>query len=213
MRQDKFNMYVDALQGHPSIAYTEITANHIRKDISVFPEHKDKKILVIGCADGSEVNALNELGFKATGITLGDNNVQEGKRRFGEDLDIHNMDMHDLDFPNETFDYAYSSHSFEHTFAPWFHVMEVYSVLKKGGIWFLKYPIFKPEIGEPHIINHHHPNLAPFYVHSDIFKSCGFEVSHKVGEEEVEINWILIKPSELRCHSNIADAYARRSKF
>ncbi len=59
-------MYIDTLQGHASVANTIKTADGLRRHVE--PYLPKGKCLAIGCADGMEVQALNDLGYDTIGI-------------------------------------------------------------------------------------------------------------------------------------------------
>ncbi len=192
-----FDFYINNLQFHPSIAYTNKSADGLKYILDKLPVGK---LLCIGCADGAEVNALNELGYKTTGITIGQNNVDYAKEKFGIDTQV--MDMHCLEFDSETFDCCYSSHSFEHCFAPIIHIMEVFTVLKDKGLWYLNHPSYVKGSKETTTIDHHHPNVLPAYLHRDMFEKFGFKV-RECEETAGEAKWLLEKDGSL---NNVHDA-------
>lgn len=213
MDGNKFDSYVNIMQGHPTIAHTNKDPEGIKWIREYLPTYKDsprKTILALGCADGAEVHALNQLGYKATGITLGDNNVKHGKEKYDPNLDIREMDMHDLKFDQQTFNYAYSSHSFEHAFCPFIHIMEVFVVLKERGRWLLHHPTFVFESQETTRVSYHHPNVAPYQWHWQLFETCGFGIRN-FWQHGSEDRWLLErKPLGEGVDSPIYRAYMNR---
>ncbi len=177
----KWNMYMDTLQGHPTVAHTDKYAKLLKN--SVEPYLPKGKCLAIGCADGMEVQALNDLGYSTIGITLGAINVKWAKENL-PDIDIRVMDFHDLRFPNDTFDCAYSDNSYEHTFAPMIHCLEVWSILKLGGKWLIKMPDVEDDVYAGNQLDHHHPNLYPIKYHRKLFEVCGFSVNNYSSTKE-----------------------------
>jgi len=213
MREDKYRVYVETMQGHPSIAHTNKDAEGMKHLLEVLPRNLDddalKRVLAIGCADGAEVRALIDLGYDAQGITYGQNNVDYGRKKYKVKLQV--MDMHDLKFRPASFDYAYSSHSFEHAFAPILHIMEVFITLRKGGRWFLTHPAYVLDAVETHAISHHHPNVLPAHVHGDMFKVCGFNIlDYQSKGEGKEDQWLLEKPENIIVHDGVKCAYINR---
>lgn len=212
MIEQKFNMYVHCLQSHPSVAHTNKSAEllkYIPKWLPLGNGKKRRSVLALGCADGAEVKALNDLGYSATGITLGQCNVDYGKKNYGN-IDIRVMDMHDLKFRPRAFDYAYSSHCFEHSFAPWIHVMEVWSVLKEFGLWYTQHPTYVEGTTEVTMQSHHHPNVLPPEIHRHIFEECGFKVIKYEQQGGREDNWLLQKSKDNPMHDAIKTAYLER---
>ena len=94
---EKWNMYIGILQGHPTVAHTNKSAE-LLKD-SVEPYLPKGKCLAIGCADGIEVKAFNDLGYDTIGITLGKTNIDWAKHNL-PDIDIRLMEFHNLQFSN-----------------------------------------------------------------------------------------------------------------
>lgn len=98
---EKWNMYIDALQGHVSVAHTNKSAELLREYVE--PYLPKGKCLAIGCADGMEVKALDDLGYDTIGITLSKNNIEWAEQNL-PDIDTRVMEFHDLQFSNDTFD-------------------------------------------------------------------------------------------------------------
>ncbi len=99
---------------------------------SIFP-----RLLCLGCGSGYEVEYAIKQGYKAVGITLGKKNVEKARSR---GLDVRYGDMHDLQFPPDSFDVVLSNHSFEHSFCGWMVAIEVYAVLRDYGRWLVELP-------------------------------------------------------------------------
>ncbi len=198
MRSKKWNFYLNTIQGHPSVAHTNKSVEGLEYLKKYLPLGK---ILAIGCADGMEVKALKGLGYDPIGITLGRTNVDWARENL-PDCDIRLMDLHDLDFDPETFDCAFSDNTFEHCFAPMLHLLEVWTVLKPGGKFFINIPLFIDwEDGEKkpgNQLDHHHPNLLPPKMHTEMFKVCGFKVN-QISKNE----WLLTKAPYSICHETI----------
>lgn len=102
------------------------------------PPEQYPRILDVGAGSGAETHILQKKGYTVTGITYGKDNVAYAKEHFG--IDLIEMDMHSLDFPDASFDGAFTVQTFEHTFAPWLFVIELRRVLRDGGIVFIDVP-------------------------------------------------------------------------
>ena len=90
-----------------------------------FPECNIKSILVVGCGDGLEAQALSEFfGCRVTAIDLG----VAFKARDG--VDFQRMDARTMTFGDATFDLVYSFHVLEHILPPEQVVAEIRRVLK-----------------------------------------------------------------------------------
>lgn len=110
----------------------------IKSFIEYAPPETYSHVLNIGAGAGEEAAALEELGYKVTGITFGADNVRYAKEHF--DIDLVEMDMHNLQVPDAVFDAVFTSQTFEHSFAPWLVVLELRRVLRDGGIVFMEVP-------------------------------------------------------------------------
>lgn len=214
MLPDKFLMYVHCLQSHPTVAMTNKESETMTWIHDWLPvgTGKRRRVLCIGCADGAEVKAMNEIGYSATGITIGQNNVDYGKKHYGN-IDIREMDMHDLKFRPESYDFAYSSHCFEHAFAPWIHIMEVWTILKEGGLWFTQHPAYVEGTTDTTMLSHHHPNVLPTMAHRHMFEECGFMVIKHECKDGREENFLLRKSSANSMHDAIRTAYQVRKQM
>jgi len=145
----------------------------IKQSIEFFAKHvppeKYPNVLDIGAGFGLETKMLMEKGYKATGITLGKDNIKVAKERFG--VELIEMDMHNLRFPPDTFDAIYMSHTFEHAIAPWMLILEMRFVLKDGGRVFLEVPT--PDHPDHDVI--WHTNLLYPKQISRLFRMAGFK--------------------------------------
>ncbi|MHA2053374.1 MAG: class I SAM-dependent methyltransferase [Candidatus Hodarchaeales archaeon] len=199
MRSEKWDFYLNTLQGHPSLAQT----NKDNKGLSFITGYLPvgSRLLAIGCADGMEVKVLKDLGYNVTGITLGQINI-DWARKYLPDCDVRLMDLHDLEFDPNTFDCAFSDNCFEHCFAPMIHLLEVWTVLKPEGKFYIKMPKFidwnEGEKKPGNQLDHHHPNMLPPKMHSEMFKVCGFIIEEQEGN-----NWLLRKGPINMCHETI----------
>jgi len=87
--------------------------------------------LTIGCANTEEIQLLKNIGFKnAIGIDLCPNFPG-----------IVKMDMHDIKYDNNSFDFILLSHSLEHAFDFKKVIQECDRVLKNGGYIAIEVPV------------------------------------------------------------------------
>lgn len=108
----------------------------------IFLESKDKnsKILDIGCAYGVGIMAMNKLGYTdIVGVDLVSEKLDHAMKN---NLNVKQMDMHDLQFLENEFDYSFMSHVIEHSIDPVKVVCEMIRVTKKMG--FIIAPIEEP---------------------------------------------------------------------
>lgn len=93
--------------------------------------------LDVGCSVGATVQAMQRLGWQASGVDISQAAVDYCRE---QGLDCYQIDTHRLPFPDATFDVLSSWHVIEHvpdvsqTLAEWFRV------IKPGGIVVLETP-------------------------------------------------------------------------
>ncbi|HEV2269457.1 MAG TPA: class I SAM-dependent methyltransferase [Steroidobacteraceae bacterium] len=110
-----------------------------------FPECNVKSILVVGCGDGLEAQALAEFfGCRVTAIDLGVAGVAY-KARAG--VDFQRMDARAMTFAAASFDLVYSFHVLEHILPPEQVVAEIRRVLKPGMPFCLGTPNSRRAVG------------------------------------------------------------------
>jgi len=119
------------------VPFAETFAHHC-------PPDKYHTILDIGAGCGSQTKVLSDKGFKVVGITFGEDNIQYAKEKYG--IDLLEMDMHNLQFPDNFFDGAFLIQTFEHAFSPWLFIIELRRILRDGGRVFIDVP--DPDDGE-----------------------------------------------------------------
>lgn len=86
------------------------------------------KVLCVGCRNLCEIDAFEHAGFASvTGVDL-----------FSTDPRILVMDMHELKFPDNSFDILYCAATFEKAYDPMKVANEFIRVLKNGGVLILQ---------------------------------------------------------------------------
>lgn len=131
MNNEKWQRYLDSAQ-YPATRTDQCDKgrNEIKKAVLNIPiEYKDKKILLLGCGAGYEVQVLREAGFTNLFGTTYDRHELKHKK----DDSIIFSDMHELDFEDNTFDFIYSKEVLEHSLAPYIALCELNRVLKVNG--------------------------------------------------------------------------------
>jgi len=121
----------------------ETFQHYVEKIKQIMPPDKYPYILEIGAGAGSETKALMDAGYKVTGITFGKDNIRYAKENY--DIDLIEMDMHNLELPEGIFDGVVMIHTFEHALAPHMVVGEIRYVLKDGGRVYLVVPDIKEQ--------------------------------------------------------------------
>lgn len=111
---------------------------------------RGKRVLDVGCGQGVALEKFAAYGAIATGLTFGED--FEACRKHG--LDVHEMDMSFLEFPDETFDLVFARHSLEHSLFPYFTLDGLCAVLKHGGMLYAEVPA--PDTSANHQRNRNH---------------------------------------------------------
>ena len=220
---EKWDMYMEKLQGHPSQCHSAHTKDSMGFVAELIPPAKYSRMLNIGAGEGLETKVLSELGYEVTGIVRGEPNLKYARTTFPA-LTFYDMDMHDLQFPNDSFDCIYMNQVFEHAFAPFIFLLEMNSVLVDGGLVFTGLPHFK-EIDDvtanPDInwITHHHPNILCERLFRQFFSKTGFVVERGPnatfpGEPSPYFDnaYLLRNTKEKNVHSDVATALRARKE-
>jgi len=111
-----------------------------------------KKVLIVGCGDGTEIQEFTNSGYKAVGIQV---NKKENERIRERGLDARDVDMHFMPFGNKEFDMVYCKDCFKQALSPTLAFAEFCRVSKKyimisepdfSWIWKAhNYQLFTPE--------------------------------------------------------------------
>jgi ubiquinone/menaquinone biosynthesis C-methylase UbiE len=172
-----------------------------------------KKILNLGAGEGRETFVLKQLGYDPVGNVRGAINLEYAKKNF-PGIEFLDFDMHDIPFRSNAFDAIYMDQVFEHCYAPFFVLLEMYCVLKVGGMLYIKVPKFMekttpndPSTIESCWISHHHPNVMPNSVLKQMFDKTGFKVIH---ENPDSVMFVLKKLSDSALHSDVANVLRSR---
>ena len=114
-------------KGNLTEARTHLLVGRMQKLLTL----EDKMILSVGARNGSELDLFEANGAKsAVGIDL-----------FSADQRIYVMDMHQMEFENDSFDIVYSSHSLEHAFDSDVVIREFVRVCRPGGHIVVEVPV------------------------------------------------------------------------
>jgi SAM-dependent methyltransferase len=97
----------------------------------VADEGNGGKVLCVGCRNGLELDRFRARGFKdVTGIDV-----------FSQRDDIRVMDMHEMTFPDNSFDVVYASHSLEHAYDLRRVAEEIVRVAREGAVVGVEVPV------------------------------------------------------------------------
>lgn len=107
-----------------------------RPGVLFLPDHlpwlKDcRRIIDLGCGVGNLVKRLRDEGREAEGVTYQAREVETGRQKHGIELTL--ADMHDLPFPDGSFDGMVMWDSLEHCVSPYVALCEAKRVIRPGG--------------------------------------------------------------------------------
>jgi SAM-dependent methyltransferase len=98
-----------------------------------FSEHRNHKILEVGCGTGCDLLQFAKHGAEAYGIDITEEHLRLAKQRVGSLADVRYGDGRAIPFPNATFDYVYSHGVLHHSDEPENIAAEILRVLKPDG--------------------------------------------------------------------------------
>ena len=131
---------------------------------------RGKHVLDVGCGHGVALAKLAEYGAVAKGLTFGED-FAECKRK---GLDVVQMDMSFLEFPDETFDLVWARHSLEHSLFPYFTLHVLFSALRHGGLLYAEVPA--ADTSANHQLNPNHYSCLTRSSWISLFKRVGFQL-------------------------------------
>jgi len=211
---DKWNFYVKGMQLHQSVCSSTCSIESMGHIASLIDPKKFNKILDIGVGEGKETSILKELGYSPTGIITGEANKAWASEHY-PGIEFIDCDMHDLPFPKDSFDAIYTNQVFEHAYAPFIFLLECYSVLRRGGLFYICTPKFEerltpnnPDTLDAQWISHHHPSVFPANVYRQLFEKTGFNV---LMQNDNETSFLLEKGPESNLHQDITNLLLRRT--
>ncbi len=135
---DKWKKYVniEANEYSATTLWPDAQAQH-RELMAKIPQHC-RNVLDLGCGDGWSTQALIKQGKKAVGLTINHREAVHARTQYGLELAVH--DMHDLPFPDKSFDAVYCRECYEHSVAPYIALCEMNRVLGVGGYAIINLP-------------------------------------------------------------------------
>lgn len=99
------------------------------------PDLTGKSVLCVGCGTGEECDHLMKQGAKkVVGIDISSGLIDYAKKSYPK-IEFHVMDMEKLEFPDNSFDYIYSSLTLHYVDSWVKPLMEIRRVLKNKGIF------------------------------------------------------------------------------
>lgn len=222
MRAYKFNLYLDENEDEEDrVNESGHTLDSMKFITNLISPKIYPKILDIGCGEGKEAYILERLGYKVVGITQGAQNLKYAKDNY-PGIDIRVMDMHDLEFPTQSFNAIYIHHAFEHSTAPFILLVEMYCTLSDvppGLIW-----VGLPHSREPgdrdfnpmiNIINHHHRNMLSSVLFKSLFGVAFYikDLSGSISSPYFDQSYLLVKKSYNELHPRVQRIIDKRKKI
>lgn len=133
---DSYNQYTEKwaekLRSGKNIAHKYLEKPAMYKKL---PDLSSKTVLCVGCGTGEECDYLIKRGAKkVVGIDISSNLIEYARKSYPR-IEFHVMNMEKLEFPDNSFDYIYSSlamHYVDNWVKP---LMEIRRVLKNKGIF------------------------------------------------------------------------------
>jgi ubiquinone/menaquinone biosynthesis C-methylase UbiE len=153
-------------------------AAHVIENYGVKP---GMRVLDVGCGLGGTLEFFKAAGMQATGIALGED-VAICRRR---GLDVLEMDLSFLDFPDSTFDLVWCRHALEHTIFPYFVLSELARITRPGGLLYVEVP--SPNSVCDHESNANHYSILGKRMWHVLMQRAGF-----VGTDTQEIHVDLV---------------------
>ncbi len=92
-----------------------------------------KKILDLGCEAGYWTKRINDKVAKTIGVDISKEFLIKAKERYPE-IKFHQMDFHELGFPDQYFDCIYADNTLEHSPFPRKVLNEIYRILTDKGL-------------------------------------------------------------------------------
>lgn len=146
---------------------------------------KAKKVLEIGCADGYLLHLLQEKGHEAWGLTFYEEEYLTAKSR---GFSVVLGDMHDIPFPDKTFDAVLARHTLEHALALVVVLWECSRVTREGGYLIVHGP--NNATGTDDYAPHHY-SLTPLQWKHYV-KKYGYKSVLSEGVEEAQGSYWLV---------------------
>lgn len=131
-----------------------------------------KSVVDLGCGVGRALKILKENGKMVRGITRNNNEVKDGRAKYGLTNDeLIAGDLHDTPYPDNFFDGAIMWESLEHALSPIIALWECNRILKPGGRLLLFLPNKVYVDAGDHVLNLNVPQVKALLTKTS-FKLC-----------------------------------------
>jgi SAM-dependent methyltransferase len=178
----KLRFYVDYLyQTHiydegESGFHKDLTAQVVKGYIDPLNLPKDAHILDLGCGPGYFLDEMKDRGYtNVTGVTLspGDIKICESKGHTIKKYDLSFIPQRD-GYNDESVDFIFLRHAFEHSPYPIISLMEYNRLLKQNGKLYIEVP--QPNCDRKHEWNLNHYSIFGEQQLAALLQRCGFEI-------------------------------------
>ena len=123
--KEKWDLILD-ISAQEDVPSTD-QVDQIKKLVKSTPDDV-KKVLVVGCGDGTEIKEYEKEGYKTVGIQV---NKKQNDLIRKDGFDARDMDMHEMDFENGQFDLVHCKDCYKQAISPLLAFAEMYRVSKK----------------------------------------------------------------------------------
>ncbi len=178
----KLRFYVDYLyQTHiydegESGFHKDLTAQVVKGYIDPLNLPKDAHILDLGCGPGYFLDEMKDRGYtNVTGVTLspGDIKICESKGHKIKKYDLSFIPQRD-GYNDESVDFIFLRHAFEHSPYPIISLMEYNRLLKQNGKLYIEVP--QPNCDRKHEWNLNHYSIFGEQQLAALLNRCGFDI-------------------------------------
>lgn len=178
----KLRFYVDYLyQTHiydegESGFHKDLTAQVVKSYIDPLNLPKDATILDLGCGPGYFLDEMKDRGYtNVTGVTLspGDVKLCESKGHKIKKYDLSFLPQSD-GYNDESIDFIFLRHAFEHSPYPIISLMEYNRVLKQNSKLYIEVP--QPNCDRKHEWNLNHYSIFGEQQLAALLNRCGFDI-------------------------------------
>lgn len=155
----------------PLIQHTVLTKKMLEAFFSKYLLPDNCKILDVGCGQGVALEIFKSKGLSSVGITLNNEDFQVCKSKGHV---VYEMDQSFLEFNDEEFDFIWCRHCLEHSFSPYFTLIEFFRVLKHKGYLYIEVPAPDTSCGHQTNINHYSVLGKSMWI--ELIKRSGFDI-------------------------------------
>jgi len=172
-RYRRLDAFLERLQADiypepPSPLHAQITQHMFDQVRELYDLPAGGSVLDVGCGQGVALELFAAAGFKATGVTIGDDAAICRAKGF----EVIEQDFSFLDFNDAAFDLVWCRHALEHSVFPYFTLCEMLRILKPGGLLYVEVPA--PDTACNHQKNPNHYSVLGKSMWLSLIQRAGF---------------------------------------